>query len=80
MEQAQESNLHKFWETQPVPQAGNKRRVWWFVEGIGEEGPIDVIKTPAEIRDTPYKLPPSFAWCELDLTNDDEVEFWLKKS
>lgn len=43
------------------------------VEEVGEEGPIDVVKTPEEIRATPYKLPPSFEWYDIDIMNDTEV-------
>ena len=64
MEVAKESDNHLFWSTQPVPQK----------QEVGEEGPIDVVKTPEEIRATPYKLPPSFEWYDIDIMNDTEAE------
>ena len=35
-----------------------------------------MIKTPAEIRATPLKLPPSFEWVEVDLASDEGVGYY----
>lgn len=32
-----------------------------------------MIKTPDQIKDTPYKLPVGFTWSDIDLQNDEEV-------
>lgn len=39
----------------------------------GIEGPIDVIKTPSQIRAEPYKLPTGFKWVDIDLTDEKDV-------
>lgn len=63
MELLKEPQEHKFWKTQPVPQADQK----------GEEGPIDEIKTPDEIRAEPYKLPTGFKWVDIELNDEKDI-------
>lgn len=62
------SKVYKFWNTQPVPKID---------EGTGEvsanklDGPIDPVKTIAEIKQDPYPLPEGFVWDTLELENAD---------
>jgi len=60
----QHERPHPFWDTQPVPSIGS--------EYAQDTGPIDEIKTPAEVRDEPYTLPDAFEWCTCNV--DDEAE------
>mgnify|MGYP001225459519 FL=1 len=55
---------YKFWKTQPVPK---------FDESIEKEGPIDSLKTVADISRVPVPLKaiPGFEWC--DLAVDDHA-------
>lgn len=55
---------HAFWDTQPVPSIGSE-----YVSAC-DSGPIDPIKTPADIRDEPYALPDAFEWCACDVNDD----------
>ena len=43
------------------------------VDQKGEEGPIDEIKTPDEIRAEPYKLPTGFKWVDIELNDEKDV-------
>lgn len=61
LEQAKEK-VHKFWNTQPVPALTD--------EPASEHGPIDPIKTPSDVRQTPYNMPPGFEWTDLDLSQE----------
>ena len=54
---------YKFWQTQPVPK---------FEEDKSEEGPIKPV-IPELVPKAPAPLPEAYEWCELDLTNDDEI-------
>jgi hypothetical protein len=54
---------YKFWQTQPVPK---------FEEDKSEEGPIKPV-IPEMVPKNPAPLPEAYEWCELDLTNDDEI-------
>ncbi|RCK58746.1 Glycylpeptide N-tetradecanoyltransferase [Candida viswanathii] len=63
--QQKEMKDYKFWKTQPVPSLDEK---------ITEEGPIDRIKTPAEVRDEPLPLIEQFEWSTIDLANDKELD------
>ena len=54
---------YKFWQTQPVPK---------FEEDKTEEGPIKQV-VPELVPKAPAPLPEAYEWCELDLTNDDEI-------
>ena len=46
-----------------------------IVVAIGNEGPIDRIKTPDEISDKPLRLPTGFSWGDIDLFNEKDVSF-----
>lgn len=54
-----------------------KKVVVWaqmpIVVAIGNEGPIDRIKTPDEISDKPLRLPTGFSWVDIDLFNEKDV-------
>ena len=54
---------YKFWQTQPVPK---------FEEDRSEEGPIKQV-VPELVPKVPAPLPEAYEWCELDLTNDEEI-------
>lgn len=50
-------------------------------DGEGQEGPIDAIKTPDEIRAEPYRLPPGFQWVDIDVNDEKDVLcFWFPQS
>ncbi|KAH9247035.1 hypothetical protein BASA81_015373 [Batrachochytrium salamandrivorans] len=55
---------HKFWGTQPVPQTAGQALPL---------GPIEV-KTVADVKKDPYKLPEGFEWCLIDWENDAVLE------
>mmetsp|Transcript_43179 Transcript_43179/g.94140 ORF Transcript_43179/g.94140 Transcript_43179/m.94140 type:complete len:481 (+) Transcript_43179:86-1528(+) len=57
---------HPFWDTQPVPSMGS--------EHTTDSGPIDEIKTPKDVRDSPYTLPEQFEWCTCDIDNEDQAK------
>lgn len=61
-----EDRPHPFWDTQPVPSVGS--------EFSQDSGPIDEIKTVADVRDDPYNLPESFTWCTCDLNDQKCAE------
>ncbi|GMM34791.1 glycylpeptide N-tetradecanoyltransferase [Saccharomycopsis crataegensis] len=63
--QAKPMKDYKFWKTQPVPN---------FDEEITEEGPIDALKTPADIPENPYPLLKDFEWVTMDLDDADEIK------
>jgi glycylpeptide N-tetradecanoyltransferase len=54
---------YKFWQTQPVPK---------FEEDKSKEGPIKEV-IPELVPKAPAPLPEAYEWCELDLTNDEEI-------
>lgn len=56
---------HKFWNTQPVPQNGEK---------FEEHGPIDEPKTVEEVKQDPYAMPAGFEWCSLDVLDPAQLE------
>jgi len=58
-----QSKEHKFWNTQPVIHFGDK---------VEDMGPIDAIKTVAEIQKETYRLPDGFEWVETDV-NDEKT-------
>lgn len=49
---------YQFWSTQPVPKIDEK---------ITTNGPIELDKSPSEIRAEPYSLPAGFQWDTLNL-------------
>jgi glycylpeptide N-tetradecanoyltransferase len=61
---------HKFWDTQPVPRLST---VITKEEEV-KEGPIDPLKTVAEIRQTPYNLPDSLEWVSVDVFDDEWMQ------
>lgn len=64
-QQRKDMKDYKFWNTQPVQK---------FNESINNEGPIDVTKTPDDIPDEPLPMLPEFEWCNVDVTNEKELE------
>ncbi|KAI3403368.2 NMT1 [Candida oxycetoniae] len=63
--QEKEMKDYKFWKTQPVPALDEK---------ITKEGPIDDIKTPADVPDTPLPLIKDFEWCTIDIEDDKQLD------
>jgi len=59
---------HAFWDTQPVPRIGSD------AFQAADSGPIDPIKTPADVRDEPYQLPDAFEWASCDVMSDHEAQ------
>eukprot|EP00747_Dinoflagellata_sp_TGD_P157684 gnl/TRDRNA2_/TRDRNA2_177759_c6_seq2.p1 gnl/TRDRNA2_/TRDRNA2_177759_c6~~gnl/TRDRNA2_/TRDRNA2_177759_c6_seq2.p1 ORF type:complete len:373 (+),score=88.27 gnl/TRDRNA2_/TRDRNA2_177759_c6_seq2:499-1617(+) len=43
-------------------------------ENFQDCGPIDEIKTPADVRDDPYALPNAFEWCTCNVDDDSEIK------
>lgn len=54
---------HKFWNTQPVPQAGDEAP-----EDTSVNDEIET-KVVADVQEEPYALPPSFEWSVCDMTD-----------
>ncbi|KAI5066610.1 hypothetical protein GOP47_0019234 [Adiantum capillus-veneris] len=52
---------HSFWETQPVEQYHDRGK------NTEDEGPIAPLRSVAEVRTNPYKLPKHYEWCICDL-------------
>jgi glycylpeptide N-tetradecanoyltransferase len=65
---------HRFWSTQPVPKIEDEAAAAVEVAAKPAHGPIDEPKTPAQVRQEPYNMPPGFQWCELDLTAAEEAQ------
>ncbi|KAL7420444.1 glycylpeptide N-tetradecanoyltransferase [Cryptotrichosporon argae] len=61
---------HKFWKTQPVPQFPNPSQA----DRAPEEGPIDPIKKPADVKQEPGALPSGFAWSLVDVKNEEQIK------
>lgn len=66
---------HKFWSTQPVPQAASD---------ISENTQVAPIRIPdlSRVSKVPLPLPPEFEWCELEIGNDahmQELQKFLRK-
>nr|ODO02369.1 glycylpeptide N-tetradecanoyltransferase [Cryptococcus depauperatus CBS 7855] len=61
---------HKFWKTQPVPQmlGSSSSSVLPL-----EEGPIDQLKAPADVRQEPINLPSGFEWSTIDIKNEEQA-------
>ena len=55
-----EVDLHRFWDTQPVPKMGERP----LHEG-GEPGPMEADKAAEDVRQEPYKLPEGFSWATM---------------
>jgi len=58
---------HKFWNFQPVPKLDEK------IEDTEQPGPIDPIKTIADIQKDPYKLADGFEWSNVDLNDEKSM-------
>ncbi|WRT66752.1 glycylpeptide N-tetradecanoyltransferase [Kwoniella shivajii] len=56
---------HKFWKTQPVPQFPTSSS-----RAILEEGPIDDLKAPSDVKQEPGTLPSGFVWSLIDIKNE----------
>jgi hypothetical protein len=41
-----------------------------------EEGPIDPVKTPSEVKQDPGALPSGFVWSQIDIMNDEQVSWF----
>lgn len=63
--QKKEMKDYKFWKTQPVPSLDEK---------IEAEGPIDAVKTPGDIPDTPLPLLKDFEWITVDIEDSKQLE------
>lgn len=55
----------KFWSTQPVLKLD---------EQTEEHGPIDAVKSPADVRQEPYKLPEGFTWSDVDIKVPEQLD------
>ncbi|KAK9815189.1 hypothetical protein WJX73_010437 [Symbiochloris irregularis] len=65
----QPKDRYAFWETQPVPQYSEQ------ADGKqAEDGPIDPVKTVADVRQDPYNLPAGYEWSTCDLTDTATVK------
>ncbi|GMF14422.1 unnamed protein product [Phytophthora lilii] len=65
---------HRFWGTQPVPKLQDAKD---RAENISEQphGPIDVpLKSPDQVRQEPYHMPPGFAWSVIDVKDPSEAD------
>ncbi|CAD5215118.1 unnamed protein product [Bursaphelenchus okinawaensis] len=58
------SHNYAFWGTQPVPKLD---------EDVTENTYIEAPIPKDKLRKDPYNLPKGFNWCNVDLTNDDEL-------
>ncbi|KNE57257.1 hypothetical protein AMAG_02990 [Allomyces macrogynus ATCC 38327] len=59
---------HKFWRTQPVPQTHEEQ------VAIEADGPLEPNKPRDQVRQTPLPLPAGFEWCEVDITDENELD------
>lgn len=59
------SNVHNFWKTQPVP---------LFEDNVTDCGPIMAHKDMANRRTTPYLLPDGFEWYTLNINDDNDFQ------
>ncbi|RSH90742.1 glycylpeptide N-tetradecanoyltransferase [Saitozyma podzolica] len=59
-----------FWKTQPVPQLPTPDSA----PNAVEEGPIDPVKTPSEVKQDPGALPSGFVWSQIDIMNDEQCD------
>ena len=58
----------QFWKTQPVPQLPAAS-----TSSTIEEGPIDTVKTIADVKQEPPALPSGFDWSQIDIKNEEQV-------
>jgi hypothetical protein len=59
---------HKFWDKQPVPK---------LAESSTDNEPIEV-KTVADVRKKPYKLPAGYSWSVVDVNKPEQVSSILR--
>jgi hypothetical protein len=59
--------VHKFWDTQPVKKMDDH-------EIIIQNGPIDELKTPAQVKQEPYQLPRGFVWADMDVSDPEQID------
>jgi glycylpeptide N-tetradecanoyltransferase len=59
---------HDFWDSQPVPKA------YEIVNEDTLDKPIDLEKTPADVKQEPYNLPQGFHWANVDIMNQEEAK------
>jgi hypothetical protein len=62
---AQESELHAFWDTQPMMENNDS-------SSLTLHAPIIPNKPASELRQTPYNMPKGFEWAEIDMSNEEE--------
>ncbi|CAN8076906.1 unnamed protein product, partial [Agarophyton chilense] len=62
---------HRFWSTQPVPQLHQHESQQRAMQSGG--GPIET-RQVADIPKQPYALLDSFEWCDIDVTDDAQLE------
>lgn len=60
--------IRQFWKTQPVPQLPSAD-----TPVLIEEGPIDGLKRPSEVKQEPGSLPSGFQWSSIDIKNEEQV-------
>lgn len=64
-----EDKVHKFWSTQPVVQHNQSKEL----SNLGAGEAIET-KTVADVQKEPYPLIGGFEWCDVDVTDDGELE------
>lgn len=68
--------LHRFWDTQPVPRVTDDidgiKVLLNFSNYFHQSGPL--INEPPEVPEQPYKLPPNFAWDDIDVANEIQIK------
>ncbi|KAK4687496.1 glycylpeptide N-tetradecanoyltransferase, partial [Tremellales sp. Uapishka_1] len=62
---------HKFWQTQPVPQLPKPGSS--SAQSAMEEGPIDSLKTPTDVKQEPGALPAGYVWTVIDVKDESQV-------
>jgi len=67
-ENQKDMSSYKFWQTQPVLRFDERSEKATIPDGPIKE--VDPDKVPKE----PAPLPDGYEWCELDLTNDEEIK------
>lgn len=65
----EESDAHKFWDTQPVPKLSSTG-----AEDEEAHRQLDDEKTVEDIRQEPYAMPKGFEWCTLDIADPVQVQ------
>ncbi|KAG1667053.1 hypothetical protein FOA52_000416 [Chlamydomonas sp. UWO 241] len=66
----QAKEKYTFWETQPVSQFKDTSLEDLAKSGQPQNGAIDELKRPSDVRQEPLVLPDSFEWCTCDLSKD----------